>query len=79
MTFTRYEQLRAMRRAALRLGLTRRQNEGLFHDTAVELIQAQIRHRTVRSHEAPDIPIAFVEGGLRSHLRCRGNARNSQQ
>ncbi len=38
MTFTRYEQLRAMRRAAIRLGLTRRQNEALFHDTAAGLI-----------------------------------------
>ncbi len=38
MTFTRYEQLRAMRRAAQRLGMTRTQNEALFHDTAVSLI-----------------------------------------
>ncbi len=38
MTFTRYEQLRAMRRAGKRLGMTRRQNEALFHDTAVGLI-----------------------------------------
>jgi hypothetical protein len=38
MTFTRYEQLRAMRRAAQRLGLTRQQNEALFHDTAAGLI-----------------------------------------
>ncbi len=38
MTFTRYEQLRAMRRAAERLGMTRSQNEALFHDTAVNLI-----------------------------------------
>lgn len=40
MTFTRYEQLRAMRRAAKRLGLTREQNEALFHDTAARLIAA---------------------------------------
>jgi glutamate-1-semialdehyde 2,1-aminomutase len=40
MTFTRYEQLRAMRRAAKRLGMTRRQNEALFHDTAAGLIEA---------------------------------------
>jgi glutamate-1-semialdehyde 2,1-aminomutase len=40
MTFTRYEQLRAMRRAAKRLGLTARQREALFHDTACELIEA---------------------------------------
>jgi glutamate-1-semialdehyde 2,1-aminomutase len=38
MTFTRYEQLRAMRRAALRLGLSRQQNEAVFHDTAERLI-----------------------------------------
>jgi glutamate-1-semialdehyde 2,1-aminomutase len=40
MTFTRYEQLRAMRRAALRLGLTRQQNEDLFHNTATRLIES---------------------------------------
>ncbi len=40
MTFTRYEQLRAMRRAAKRLGLTQQQNEALFHDTAVALIDS---------------------------------------
>jgi len=40
MTFTRYEQLRAMRRAARRLGMTRQQNEALFHDTAVGLIES---------------------------------------
>jgi predicted TIM-barrel fold metal-dependent hydrolase len=39
MTFTRYEQLRAMRRAAQRLGLTRLQNEALFHDTAAALVR----------------------------------------
>lgn len=38
MTFTRYEQLRAMLRAGKRMGLTRKQNEALFHDTAVNLI-----------------------------------------
>ena len=40
MTFTRYEQLRAMRRAARRLGMTAAQNQALFHDTAVKLIEA---------------------------------------
>jgi glutamate-1-semialdehyde 2,1-aminomutase len=40
MTFTRYEQLRAMRRAGIRLGLTKRQNEALFHDTAAALIES---------------------------------------
>ncbi len=38
MTFTRYEQLRAMRRAALRLGLNGAQIEALFHDTAAGLV-----------------------------------------
>ncbi len=37
MTFVRYEQLRAMRRAAIRLGLSRQQIEDLFHNTAVQL------------------------------------------
>ena len=40
MTFTRYEQLRAMRRAARRLGMTKAQNEALFHDTAATLVAA---------------------------------------
>ena len=40
MTFTRYEQLRAMCRAAKRLGMTRAQNEAMFHDTAAALIDA---------------------------------------
>jgi hypothetical protein len=40
MTFTRYEQLRAMRRAERRLGMTRQQNDALFHDTAVQLIES---------------------------------------
>lgn len=39
MTFTRYEQLRAMRRAGKRLGLTSEQNQALFCDTATRLIQ----------------------------------------
>ncbi len=38
MTFVRYEQLRAMRRAAIRLGVTEAQREALFHDTAARLI-----------------------------------------
>jgi glutamate-1-semialdehyde 2,1-aminomutase len=47
MTFTRYEQLRAMRRATLRLGLGRLQIERLFHDNARQLIdgvRAQMGH-----------------------------------
>jgi hypothetical protein len=39
MTFTRYEQLRAMRRAAQSVGLDRGQIQALFHDTASELIR----------------------------------------
>lgn len=38
MTFTRYEQLRAMRRVALRLGLTRSQIEDQFYNTAARLV-----------------------------------------
>jgi glutamate-1-semialdehyde 2,1-aminomutase len=38
MTFTRYEQLRAMRRAADALGLTAEHHQMMFHDTAVSLI-----------------------------------------
>lgn len=40
MTFTRYEQLRAMRRAAARIGLTRDQTQALFHDTAAALVDS---------------------------------------
>ncbi len=40
MTFTRYEQLRAMRRACQRLGLTRDQIEALFHNTASRLVES---------------------------------------
>ena len=49
MTFTRYEQLRAMRRAAQRLGMTRRQTEALFHDTARALVDSVQRGLTCRS------------------------------
>jgi glutamate-1-semialdehyde 2,1-aminomutase len=38
MTFTRYEQLRAMRRATLRLGINQQQIEAMFYDTAAELV-----------------------------------------
>jgi hypothetical protein len=47
MTFTRYEQLRAMRRAARRLGITPAQNQALFFDTAMNLVQS------VRAESAP--------------------------
>ena len=40
MTFTRYEQLRAMHRAARRLGMTRAQTEALFYNTAANLVAA---------------------------------------
>lgn len=38
MTFTRYEQLRAMRRASRRLGMSPQQINALFHDTAAALV-----------------------------------------
>lgn len=40
MTFTRYEQLRAMRRAARRVGVTQEQHEALFYGTAAKLIES---------------------------------------
>jgi predicted TIM-barrel fold metal-dependent hydrolase len=40
MTFTRYEQLRAMKRASQRLGINSRQHEALFFDTAHDLVQS---------------------------------------
>jgi hypothetical protein len=40
MTFVRYEQLRAMRRAARRLGLSGRQIEDLFCNTAMGLVES---------------------------------------
>src|SRR5262245_35383041 len=45
MTFTRYEQLRAMRRAAMRLKLDRRQIDALFCDTAASLVADTRRNR----------------------------------
>ena len=39
MTFTRYEQLRAMRRAALRMQLTPDEIQALFHDTGASLVE----------------------------------------
>lgn len=40
MTFTRYEQLRAMRQAAIKLGLTKEQCQDLFLNTAANLIKS---------------------------------------
>jgi glutamate-1-semialdehyde 2,1-aminomutase len=40
MTFVRYEQLRAMRRAAKRLRLDQSQIEDLFYNTAARLVQS---------------------------------------
>lgn len=40
MTYTRYEQLRAMKRGARQLGLTPEQRQALFHDTARHLVNA---------------------------------------
>lgn len=43
MTFTRYEQLRAMKRASRRLGQTPTQIQAMFHDTAAGLIESARR------------------------------------
>jgi predicted TIM-barrel fold metal-dependent hydrolase len=40
MTFVLYEQIRAMRRAAIRLGLARAQIDDLFYNTAARLVQS---------------------------------------
>lgn len=48
MPFTRYEQLRAMRRASQRLQVTPAQHAGLFHDTAARLV-ASVRKRALQS------------------------------
>jgi predicted TIM-barrel fold metal-dependent hydrolase len=52
MTFTRYEQLRAMRRAGRRLGLTSAQNQALFFDTANNLIEAVRKEQVSRRGRA---------------------------
>jgi glutamate-1-semialdehyde 2,1-aminomutase len=49
MTFARYEQLRAMRRAARRLKITAAQNQALFFDTAMQLVQSVRAERVVSS------------------------------
>ncbi len=46
MTFTRYEQLRAMKRAAKRAGLTRDDLERLFWTTAANLVESARRSST---------------------------------
>jgi predicted TIM-barrel fold metal-dependent hydrolase len=46
MTFVRYEQLRAMRRAAVRLGLDRSQIENLFCNTAARLVASAQKSRS---------------------------------
>jgi predicted TIM-barrel fold metal-dependent hydrolase len=51
MTFTRYEQLRAMQRAARRLRITPAQNQALFFDTAMSLV------RSVRNEQTGSIRI----------------------
>lgn len=49
MTFTRYEQLRGMRRALVRLGLNKSQIARMFYDTAAELVgEVQRRVRAGR-------------------------------
>ena len=47
MTFTRYEQLRAMRRAAVRAKLTGQQIEALFYSTAARLVGRVSRARSI--------------------------------
>lgn len=46
MTFTRYEQLRAMRRASERMKMTPAQLAALFHDTARALVDSVRKQRT---------------------------------
>lgn len=46
MTFVLYEQLRAMRRASLRLGLARAQVEDIFCNTAAKLVKSASRRQT---------------------------------
>ena len=40
MTFIRYEQLRAMKRGARQIGLSQKQREALFYDTAKNLVNS---------------------------------------
>ena len=40
MTFIRYEQLRAMKRGARQVGLSKKQKKALFHDTAKKLVNS---------------------------------------
>lgn len=47
MTFTRYEQLRAMRRAAVRLELSQEQIGAMFYDTAAALVAGAGKKQTV--------------------------------
>ena len=49
MTFVRYEQLRATRRACMRVGLNRDQIDDLFHNTAAKLV-ASVRKDARRGH-----------------------------
>lgn len=51
MTFTRFEQLRAMRRAADCVGLDATQRRALFHDTAADLVHS-VRTRLTSRHNA---------------------------
>jgi hypothetical protein len=55
MTFVRYEQLRAMRRAAQRLGLSRAQVEDLFFNTAARLVESA-RDGSRAGPRAPHLP-----------------------
>ena len=61
MTFTRYEQLRAMRRAARRLKVTPAQNQALFFDTAMNLVQSVRAERLMAASARPDRRLAASE------------------
>jgi glutamate-1-semialdehyde 2,1-aminomutase len=54
MTFTRYEQLRATKRAARRMNMSRQQIDALFHDTAADLVAAARAGAQVQRCDAID-------------------------
>ncbi|MCA9178707.1 MAG: amidohydrolase family protein [Planctomycetales bacterium] len=60
MTFTRYEQLRAMRRAAISVGLTGQEIADLFHDNArrlLSLVATNTDQRAVSSSDRDQIRV----------------------
>jgi hypothetical protein len=60
MTFTRYEQLRAMRRAAMRACLTSRQIDELFYFTALQLVEAARESLQAQAVPPPHIKMTVV-------------------